>query len=144
MATAAQPLWPFVLPIAGFVSYSLVLKTVRTDLHPLVFLSVAYLFALVIATVIWIFFGNLGDKSLHLKDVLWAGLLGLALVTIEFGILLTLRNGWPVGVTMTAINVATATVLLVIGIIVFREKLSVINWTGAVLCLAGLVLITHK
>jgi drug/metabolite transporter (DMT)-like permease len=144
MATSAQPLWPFALPIIGFVSYSLILKTLRPDVHPLLFLSIAYAVAFVLATVIWMAFGDMGSKVLQSGDVIWAGLLGLALVTIEFGFLLTLRNGWPVGIASTAINVATATILVAIGVAVFQEKLSAINITGAALCIGGLVLMTRK
>jgi drug/metabolite transporter (DMT)-like permease len=144
MATPSQPLWPFALPIIGFVSYSLVLKSVRAEVHPLLFLSIAYAVAFVLATATWLLFGGMGSKLLLTADWMWAALLGLCLVTIEFGFLLTLRNGWPVGVTATAINVATATLLLGIGMLVFREKLSAVNFAGAALCIAGLVLITRK
>ncbi len=144
MASAAQPLWPFLLPVAGFVTYSLVLKTVRAELHPLLFLGMAYGFALLLAGLIYLIFGNLGDKAVQPKDIMWAALLGASLVTIEFGILLTLRNGWPVGTSITAINVATAILLLLIGMVAFRERLSITNIAGAVLCIGGLLLITKK
>lgn len=144
MGTATQPLWPFLLPVIGFVSYSLILKTLRPDIHPLVFLSIAYAMAFMLASALWMIFGDLGSKLLRPSDFAWALLMGLALVTIEFGFLLTLRNGWPVGVAATAINVATASLLLVIGMIAFREKLSAVNVAGAVMCLGGLILITHK
>jgi multidrug transporter EmrE-like cation transporter len=144
MAATAQPLWPFLLPVAGFVTYSLILKTLRPDVHPLLFLSIAYAAAFVIATIVWLVFGDMGSKLLQSRDVVWAVALGVALVVIEFGILLTLRNGWPVGVAMTAINVATATLLIGIGMALFKEKLSAVNMAGAVMCLGGLVLITRK
>jgi drug/metabolite transporter (DMT)-like permease len=144
VATASQPLWPFLLPVAGFVTYSIVLKTVRTDLHPLLFLSIAYSVAFALATMIWIFWGNLGSKAVAGQDIIHAIILGVALVVIEFGFLLTLRNGWPVGIAATAINVATAVLLVIVGMAFFKEKLSMTNITGAILCIGGLLLITKK
>jgi drug/metabolite transporter (DMT)-like permease len=144
VATASQPLWPFLLPVVGFVTYSIVLKTVRTDLHPLLFLSIAYSVAFALATLIWIFWGNLGSKAIVGPDIAAAVVLGVALVVIEFGFLLTLRNGWPVGVAATAINVATAVLLVIVGMVFFKEKLSGVNIAGAVLCVGGLILMTHK
>jgi multidrug transporter EmrE-like cation transporter len=144
LANATQPIWPFFLPIAGFVTYSLVLKTVRSDLHPLLFLSIAYAVAFAIATALWVAWGNFGSKVVTSTDVFWAVLLGVSLVVIEFGFLLTLRNGWPVGVAATTINVATATLLLGIGMFLYKEHLSAVNIAGAALCIGGLILITWK
>jgi drug/metabolite transporter (DMT)-like permease len=144
LTTTTPPLWPFLLPIIGFVSYSVILKVVRTDVHPLLFLSIAYAVAFVVATLIWLGFGAMGSTALLPRDYVLGALLGLALVSIEFGFLLTLRNGWPIGITTTAINVATATMLLLIGMIMFRERMSLTNMAGAVMCIGGLVLITRR
>jgi drug/metabolite transporter (DMT)-like permease len=126
------------------VTYSIVLKTVRPDLHPLLFLSVAYSVAFALATLIWMFWGNLGSKAIVGLDIAAAVILGGALVIIEFGFLLTLRNGWPVGIATTTINVASAVLLVIVGVVFFKEKLSSVNIAGALLCISGLILMTHK
>jgi drug/metabolite transporter (DMT)-like permease len=138
------PVWPLLLPIAGFTAYSIILKSARPDIHPLLFLAFAYATALALALCVWKFLPDLGGNTVHGKDILLAASLGLALVLIEFGILIAFRSGWPVSTSITIVNVATAAVLVVVGLLLFKERLSAVNIAGLGMCLGGLILITRK
>jgi len=76
-----------------------------------------------------------------IKKVNWVSIaLGIAIVGVEVGYLLAYRAGWQISLGAIVSNVAVAVLLLPIGILLFREKLSTVNYVGIVLCVLGLVM----
>jgi multidrug transporter EmrE-like cation transporter len=75
----------------------------------------------------------------------WASIaLGAAVLGIELGVLLAYRAGWQISVLALVINGLSALGLTLIGVIFFKDKLSIINIVGVLLCLTGLVMINWK
>ena len=75
----------------------------------------------------------------------WAvPLVALSIVGIELGWILAFRAGAGLSLTGLIVNVAVAVIVIPIGLLLFKEKISLVNLVGIALCLIGLVLISRK
>lgn len=128
--------------VASNVLYHLSQKSVPGGLHPLLSLTVNYLAALLVTLLLWPVYPG-GPPSLRgLAQVNWASVaVGVAIVGVEIGVLLAYREGLKISLGATLINVSVAVVLIPIGLLFFREALSLANVVGLALCLAGLWLL---
>ena len=81
----------------------------------------------------------------EVKQLNWASIgLAIAVVGIEFGFLLVYRSGWNLGIAAVLVNVVASLLLVPVAIFVFKDKISLINVTGILVCLAGLVMLNWK
>jgi uncharacterized membrane protein len=79
-----------------------------------------------------------------LKESNWAVVVvGAAAACIEIGFLLAYRSGWRISVAAVATNVAVTLMLVPIGIIIFKDHLSLRNIVGLIFCVLGLVLVVR-
>ena len=65
------------------------------------------------------------------------------MAAIEVGFLLAYRAGWQIGITTIAANVAMTVILIPVGVVVFRDQLSLRNVVGLVFCIVGLILVVR-
>lgn len=80
-----------------------------------------------------------------IKDSNWAVITaGLSVLTSEIGFLLAYKAGWNVSSAAVACSVAVTILLLPIGLLIFRERLSVGNIIGIIFCVLGLILVTRQ
>jgi len=68
----------------------------------------------------------------------------LAIFGVEIGTLLAYRSGWQISLLSIMVNVVASLMLVLIGGIFFKEKLSLINLLGVVICIVGLVMVNFK
>ena len=133
------------LAIACTVGYHLVLKLTPAGVNPLLSLLVTY----ALATSL---FGGLllaspgGFEWKHeVRELNWTAIaLAFAIVGLDLGFLFLYRSGFAVSLGALVTQSAAAMLLLVIGVAVFREKLSAANAVGLALCLAGLWLVNRR
>ena len=88
----------------------------------------------------------LGNKSFvsAIKESNWAVLgVGIAAACIEVGFMLAYRAGWKISIAAVVTNVAATAMLVPIGIIIFKDHLSMRNILGLVFCVLGLVLVVR-
>ena len=79
------------------------------------------------------------------RELNWTAIaLAFAIVGLDLGFLFLYRSGFAVSLGALVTQSAAAMLLLVIGVAVFREKLSAANAVGLVLCLAGLWLVNRR
>lgn len=133
------------LAIASSALYHFVAKSTPSNVNFTVSLLVTYAVAFVF-TLIGFFFFPLQDVFVgELKKLNWASIgLGIAIVGIEFGFLLTYRAGWNLGIAAVLATVVAALILAPIGIYFFKDKISWVNILGILVCLAGLVMLNWK
>jgi uncharacterized membrane protein len=67
--------------------------------------------------------------------------LGIAIVGLEFGYICIYRAGWKIGVASLVANISLACVLLLIGLIVYKEVITLKQLLGMGICAVGLMLI---
>jgi drug/metabolite transporter (DMT)-like permease len=68
-------------------------------------------------------------------------LLGLVVVGIEGGYILMYRSGWEVSKGSLIVNMCVAILLLIVGIIVFRDGITIKKIIGVALCIIGIFFI---
>ena len=135
----------FYLPIAltalATTLYHVAQKSIVPGVHPMVSLVVTYTTSLV-ACLAAIPFAPGGTVFLRsVKELNWATyVVGLSIVGVELAILLAYRAGWRISLASVVANVTTALLLVIIGVVGYREHLAVRHVAGLLMCLGGLVL----
>ena len=90
------------------------------------------------------FFLTSDSKNLlvELSKTNWSALaLGIAIVGLEFGYICIYRAGWKIGVASLVANISLACVLLLIGLFVYKEVITLKQLLGMGICAVGLMLI---
>ena len=131
--------------IACTVAYHLVLKLTPAGVNPLLSLAVTY-------ALVTVLFGALLAASpggfewrQEARQLNWTAIaLAVAIVGLDLAFLFLYRSGFEVSLGALVTQSSAAMLLLVVGVAVFREKLSLANSAGIVLCLVGLWLVNRR
>jgi multidrug transporter EmrE-like cation transporter len=127
------------------VAYHLILRVTPAAASP--FLSLAVTYALGATAFLAIYAVTPASPSLResLGALNWtAAGLALAVVFLDLGFLMLYRSGFNVSFGQLVTQSAAALLLLMVGVTCFREKLSLANMGGIVLCVFGLWLIFRR
>jgi drug/metabolite transporter (DMT)-like permease len=139
-----QLLW-LSLAIVATVAYHVVLKLTPAGANPFLSLMVTYgAVACVFAGVLLLAPGEFAWRD-ELSQLNWTAIaLAFAIIGLDLGFILLYRTGFEVSLGALVTQSAAAMLLVGIGVLVFREKLSMANGVGIVLCLAGLWLVNRR
>jgi uncharacterized membrane protein len=133
------------LAIVATVFYHLIQKLTPAGANPALSLVLTYLVAALLSLALFPFYPLKDGLAAGLRQLNWTSIgLGAVIVGLEIGFLLAYRAGWNVSVAAVAANVAVAVVLIPIGLLFFKERVSPINLLGLILCIAGLVMVNRK
>jgi drug/metabolite transporter (DMT)-like permease len=132
--------------VIGVIVYHLSQKTIPKDANPFVALAVAYLIAFSLSIITLLLRGDLkkGIEVVRIQNWLPVLFLGLSAVAIELGVLYAYRTGWKISTTGITTGAFTTTALAVIGVLWFKEELTLLQAAGIGLCIAGIVFINLK
>ena|SRR5215813_912343 len=136
---------PMAMVVFGGVRYHVSQKSVPRTVSPFVAIMIAYAIGIALCAVGLAF--DRGGVSLldSIKDSNWAVVaLGAGALIIEVGFLLVYRAGWNVSQASVVASISVALLLIPIGLIVFKERLSLRSAAGIACCLLGLYLISKK
>lgn len=101
--------------------------------------------AYLLASVLCFLAGVLTRKGPLLKE--WKEtplhylLFGLFVPGLEAGFILMYHNGWQVSQGALVADILTSTLLAVVGVALFHDRLAGINWVGILLCFAGVIMV---
>jgi multidrug transporter EmrE-like cation transporter len=134
-----------VLAVIATAAYHIVLKLTPVVVNPLVSLAVTY----ALVTTLFATAALLAPDGAPLRDSLrqvnWtAAALASTIVALDLGFLLLYRSGFEVSLGQIVTQAAAAMLLIVAGVAMFRERLSLSNAAGVALCVAGLWLISRR
>ena len=135
-------LWPILVVVGSNTIYNIAAKATPAEVNPFASLALSYIVGA--ACSLALFFATAENKNLaaELAKTNWASLaLGLAIVGLEFGYLCIYRAGWKISVASLVANISLACVLLVVGLLLYRETVSVRQAIGMALSAIGLILI---
>jgi multidrug transporter EmrE-like cation transporter len=139
-----QMMW-LAIAIVATVAYHLVLKVTPGAVNP--FLSLAVSYAIVTVAFVAIYATLPGTTSLResVQVLNWTAIaLAGAIVFLDLGFLMLYRAGFNVSLGQLVTQSAAALLLLLVGVAFFRDKLSLWNIAGIVLCVVGLWLINFR
>jgi multidrug transporter EmrE-like cation transporter len=142
-----MPLFYFsiTLAICSSALYHFVAKSTPSNVNFTVSLLVTYAVAFVVTLFGFLFFPATEGIAVELKKLNWASIgLAVAVVGIEFGFLLVYRSGWNLGIAAVVTNVVASLLLIPVAIFLFKDKISLVNIAGILVCLAGLVMLNWK
>jgi uncharacterized membrane protein len=142
---SAMPLLWLSVAILCTVGYHLVLKLTPAGVNPLLSLMLTYgLVTLVFGVILLVAPGGFEWRH-ELRQLNWTALaLAAVIVGLDLGFLYLYRGGFEVSLGALVTQSAAAMLLLVVGVAVFREKLTAANAAGLLLCLAGLWLVNRR
>jgi drug/metabolite transporter (DMT)-like permease len=133
------------LAILSSALYHFSAKSMPSNINFAISLVVTYSVALGITLITMFLFPSEDGIVFELKQVNWSSfLLAVAIVGIEFGFLLTYRAGWEMGIAAVLVNVIASLILVPVAIFIFKDRISLINVLGILVCLAGLVMLNWK
>ncbi len=135
-------IWPILVVVGANTVYNIAAKSTPNEVNSFASLSVSYVVAAVFAVVI--FFITSEQKSIltELSKTNWtAYALGIAIVGLEFGFLCIYRAGWKVSTANLFASITLACVLLIVGMLLYKEAISGRQLAGMAVCAVGLVLI---
>ena len=133
------------LAITSTLLYHLTQKMTPSGANPALALTITYLTSLVLCLLLLAFTPPPDGLKAALGQLNWASYgLALALVGLEVGFLLAYRAGWNISVAAIVVNVAGTLLLVPVGVLFFKEKLSPVNLLGILVCIAGLVMVNWR
>jgi drug/metabolite transporter (DMT)-like permease len=133
------------LTVLSNVLYHIFQKFTPGAVNPLLSLAVTYGTAMILCLALLPLFPLQSGLAASLRGLSWTSFaLALAITGLELGFLLAYRAGWNISLGPAVSNVLVAMLLLPIGLLLFREKLSIVNGIGVAACLVGLVLINQR
>jgi len=130
------------LIVASNVLYNISQKSTPERANPFSALLITYLTAAVLTIIAYQFFKTEKGFFQTFKEINWTSIaLGVAIVGLELGYLMAYRAGWNISVGSLVANIILALILIPIGVLFYKEGFELNKILGAVLCIAGLVLI---
>ena len=138
-----QYIWPIIIVVAANTFYNICTKSVPENANSFAALTVTYAVAAVISLILFFVTGEQKSIFSEVAKLNWASVvLGISIVALEFGFIALYRAGWKISMGSLVANISLAVVLFAVGALVYKEQITVRQIAGAVVCAAGLVLIT--
>jgi drug/metabolite transporter (DMT)-like permease len=136
-----KPFAPLLVVSCGIGLYQVCIKRLPTLDYPFQLLSIVYVLSAVITLALSHVFPSKLDLTQFVREGgLGLVLLGAAPVVIEVGYLWCFRSGWQLGLLNTGVNTACVLLMLAVGFVFFRERVTTQQFVGIALCVVGLVL----
>jgi len=133
------------LAIFSTAFYHVVQKFTPQQVNAGLTLAVTYAVSAVVCLFITAFDSPKEGFFVSLRQLNWASYaLALAVTGIEVGFLLAYRAGWRISIGGLVVNIGATLLLIPIGLLFFREKVSAVNVVGIAVCIIGLLLINWK
>lgn len=132
--------FPLAIVVLSSVGYQVGLKEVSSGIDPIVALVVTYLASSVTSFVLYFLLAPKGEQ--RLKEIAKinpaALLLGLSIVGIEVGSLYMFVAGWPVNTAFVVSNSCIVVALMVMGKVLYDEKLTLRQLGGVLISMVGI------
>jgi uncharacterized membrane protein len=134
-----------VLAILSSMLYHVFIKLTPQGAHPALSLFVTYGLATVLCGGILLVRPLKTSLTGAFQQLNWSSYaLALAIVGLEIAYILAYRAGWRISIAAVLVNTTVTILLIPIGLLAFREKLSPVNAAGILVAIAGLVMMSVK
>lgn len=134
--------WPIALVVLSNVLYQICAKSVPEGIHPLASLTVTYAVGAVVSAILYFALNRDGNLLREYSHLNWAPFaLGLVIVGLEVGFIYAYKAGWQVSTASIVQSAFLAVTLIAVGLLLYREAITVNKVIGIVICLIGLFFI---
>ncbi len=132
-----------VITVISTVSYHFIQKSTPTNVNPLMSLFVTYLIAAGLCVISYPLFYKGRLVASEFQHLNWTSVaLGIAIFGIELGFLFAYRLGGNLSTTNLLSSSLVVLLLFPIGIIVFKDHVTLSKLIGALFCLVGITMLT--
>jgi drug/metabolite transporter (DMT)-like permease len=138
-------IWPIALIVISNVFYNICSKETPSAVNPFASLTVTYTVGAAASAAMYFAFSRGGNLLREYRNLSWSSfVLGLAIVGLESGSIYMYKSGWNVSSGQLVYSIILAICLILIGVFVYHESISLTKITGILVCVAGLFLINAK
>ena len=135
-------IWPLLVVVGANTVYNISAKSTPADVNSFASLALSYAIGMVLSVVMFFITSDSKNLIAELTKTNWTALaLGVAIVALKFGYVCLYRSGWKISVGTLVANISLACVLLVVGILLYKESVSPRQIIGILFSGVGLVLI---
>lgn len=134
-----------IITILATVVYNVSQKSINQSINPFISMIVTYITAIIFSVLALIVLPI--DRNIigSLKQINWASfVLGLSALGLEIGYLYVYRTGWNISIAPLLVSILSTIVLIIVGIFIYKTKISSINALGILLSIVGLILMNKK
>lgn len=137
--------WPIGLLLVAHTVYQVSAKSVPEAMDPFAAVFFNYVVAACAAFVLWMVMGQEKNLAVQLGKMNWAPVvMGLTITAVEVASVFMYKLGWNISVGTTIVNIALAVVLAVIGVMFYKEVLTMQQLMGIGLCIAGVIVMAKS
>lgn len=134
-----------VLVIVSNVFYHLFQKSIPESVNPIISLIATYGVALILSFIAFFIYPSEASFIDSFKKINWSSYaLGASIIGLEMGFLLAYRAGWNISLVALFTNVCVATLLIPVGLLLYKEHISLINIIGIILGITGVICVYQK
>ena len=134
-----------IIAVVGAVSYQFFVKRVPAGINPIISVIGVYIAALVLSVFLLPLFPAEGGLLKHIRQLSWVQLaMAGAVCLMEVGFLLMYRYGWNLSMGNLVTGVFINIILVALGVILLREKISIVNAIGIAISILGVALISYR
>lgn len=124
------------------VFYHITAKSIPSDVDAFFSMAVTYVVGAIVSIALYLTIGNGESLSTQFSGLNWAPfVLGLAVVGLEVGAIFMYKVGWEVSVGNIVQAIFVAIALLIVGVLIYKEALTVSKVAGIAACLVGIYLL---
>ena len=135
-------IWPLLIVVGANTIYNISTKSTPSDVNAFASLATSYFIAMLGSVVMFFITSDSKNILVEVSKTNWSALaLGIAIVGLEFGYICIYRAGWKIGVASLVANISLACVLLLVGLFVYKEVVTLKQLLGMGICAIGLMLI---
>ncbi|MFT8349002.1 EamA family transporter [Clostridium saccharoperbutylacetonicum] len=134
-----------IITVLATVIYNISQKSINQSINPFISMIVTYITAIIFSILALIILPIDRNIISSLKQLNWASyVLGLSALGLEIGYLYLYRSGWNISVAPLFVSIISTIVLIVVGIFIYKTKISPMNTLGICLSIVGLILMNKK
>jgi len=138
-------IWPLALVVISNIVYQICAKSSPASMNPLASLTVTYGVGAVVSGALYFLLNRGGNLLQEYRSLNWAPfVLGLVIVGLEVGFLYAYRAGWKISTASIVQSAFLAVALVIVGALLYHEKVGWNQLVGIGICLVGLVFINMK
>lgn len=129
------------LVLAAGLGYHMVSRGVPDGGNRFIGVGMAYVVGFIICMICFLFTKQ-GSLAQEWQAISWHYfLIGIMVPGVEVGFIAMYHSGWQVSEAALTADVLVTSLLVLIGMLVFGEHLSLINLAGVLCCFAGVIMV---
>ena len=141
---AWKMIWPVLIVAGSNILYNICQKSTPADANTFAALTATYLIAAILSAILFVSSVGDGNVAQEVRKLNWTSVaLGFSIIGLEAGYIFLYRAGWKVSVGSVVCNIVLAVALIFVGVLLYKESVTLRQVIGIAVCAAGLFLISN-